>query len=928
MIPYQTSPREGGLDRIRIAKAFLKTRLSKRNTIDWALTLTPRQQSERTAVIELLNDNSVPKIGKPYASAWRLIVESWACRVVPTSPALAVRNIRRRIGAGDRSGVLIDQLVDVVAPRLEVKSLENTPRWPSMRARRPKSWRNLLSASLTSTSPLYDFGRHGMDFGLVEVSDVSFLNGLASALMSAVDRGLYIACRIYGDDEEGWGPMARPLRVYLVSPEIGVDDRDRSGGRVFEPDGVSRGISPAVKLLHAIVQRIVELDARAGKSFLGRWRYSEASIYQRLWAAAARDPRLIPPEDVVTFLSAIDEMDFWNIRSFPEIAELRAVRFSDFDPDSQATMIQRLRKGPPRRFWARKAEAGKISSAKRSLAALELRRIEVAGGVLPAPVRGWLREAADEFPDLNNITVDSGFRDPWVRPTFPQSEKAKSQYDELEGEARLHALNNALSGDRRPFGDPAADRAMDWFRKPEHAVAVLHDFESATTVADQFSYVWDCFGWFHSPSPLGDTKGFQQKVQDEANRVLHLMSKLADMTFETAIGGISSWLLKWSKYVVRCQSGHRVLLRAWPAAVKATNAEASRENGDDLGAHFQSTGNERVPDEVNTLYPSAGKLVRVVIETIRSSTENHPPFAEGKVARQMRDSAIGAPGYSGRVARILLTENVSTFLRVDPEWSNRYLVEPLSTNDAESVLLWRAVASNWIETDALKIMGGEALKRVLDERLGAEARESLIFRLVHDVLEAFRDERAAAVAHVSLSQMLRRADDQIRNWAAGALRSFQDDAFRVGMTPCSTGRLFRSSVQLFLDQVWPQERFLATRAVSGELSGIPAVAGAAFADAVDAIEWFVTPFDCWSLLEYGFFEGDEAETMRLPRLSDVVDDQCKATALLRLLDLTVGVEQDAVVPHDLSTALARIETEAPILLGDPAFRRLSAAARR
>ena len=64
-----------------------------------------------------------------------------------------------------------------------------------------------------------------MDFGLGGVADVSFLNSLASALMSVVDRGLYIACRIYGDDEEGWGPTARPLRVYLVRPEIDVQDR-------------------------------------------------------------------------------------------------------------------------------------------------------------------------------------------------------------------------------------------------------------------------------------------------------------------------------------------------------------------------------------------------------------------------------------------------------------------------------------------------------------------------------------------------------------------------------------------------------------------------------------------------------------------------------------------------------------------------------
>ena len=98
----------------------------------------------------------------------------------------------------------------------------------------------------------------------------------------------------------------------------------------------------------------------------------------------------------------------------------------------------------------------------------------------------------------------------------------------------------------------------------------------------------------------------------------------------------------------------------------------------------------------------------------------------------------------------------------------------------------------------------------------------------------FETSAAVAVAHVDLSQMLRRADDQIRNCAAGAIRSFQGVAFRAGETPRSARALFRSSVQFFLDQVWPQERSLATREVRRELSGVPAVAGAAFADAVDA----------------------------------------------------------------------------------------------
>ena len=178
-----------------------------------------------------------------------------------------------------------------------------------------------------------------------------------------------------------------------------------------------------------------------------------------------------------------------------------------------------------------------------------------------------------------------------------------------------------------------------------------------------------------------------------------------------------------------------------------------------------------------------------------------------------------------------------------------------------------------------------------------------------------------------ISQTLRAADDEIREGAALEIRKFQDDAYKDAQGPPALGNSFLSNVKPFLERVWPQERSHATRGVSRQLSCLPAVSGEAFTEAVDEIERFLAPFDCWSMLDYGFYEGNISEDMGMPRLSDAVDDSPKAHALLRLLDLTVGDSQNAVVPEDLSTALDRIESEAPRLTSDPDFRRLAAAAR-
>ena len=158
--------------------------------------------------------------------------------------------------------------------------------------------------------------------------------------------------------------------------------------------------------------------------------------------------------------------------------------------------------------------AEEVRATKRAFAAMELRRIEIGGGVLPAQVRDWLLEATDEFPGLKNMAIDDGFRDPWVRPDLRPRTSFKSQFDGLEGKARLQALEDALSG------EPSAGQATDWLRRPGHAVLVLCDFEAAAGLVNRFPRVWDHFGYFHSrPAPQSESEQ-PRDAQSEANRVL------------------------------------------------------------------------------------------------------------------------------------------------------------------------------------------------------------------------------------------------------------------------------------------------------------------------------------------------------------------------------------------------------------------------
>ena len=123
--------------------------------------------------------------------------------------------------------------------------------------------------------------------------------------------------------------------------------------------------------------------------------------------------------------------------------------------------------------------------------------------------------------------------------------------------------------------------------------------------------------------------------------------------------------------------------------------------------------------------------------------------------------------------------------------------------------------------------------------------------------------------------------------------------------------------------MWPQDQHLRTAGVSNALVGLPLRAGESFVQAVDSIRQLLVPFDCYSIMEYGFGRGEPGR----PTL-EAVDDEAKALAMLEMLDLTVPVQAGAVVPHELSDALVQIRSVKSGLAALPAFRRLEAASRR
>lgn len=893
----------------RVVTAFLPGRMAEPATLNWALQLGRGELTKRLAVLDVVDSPEGQNLADPWRSAWRLVEESWD-QPPAGDAAMEVFQVKRRLHSGDRSGAVVTELVRLVEPRLSVKALSERTLYGRKRVRRPLRVGDVLSASLTSGETI-----DPATLELPTLTDLAFLASLARSMEDAVDRGLDIAKRIGWDGTRKLWQLGQLHRVYYV-PKA-----DRPAGD-HEPDEFHHGIAPSTKLLHSVVVRLAEVDVSAGLYFAQRWRMSEGPIYQRLWAAVARDARLATPAEVGEFLVSLDDRRFWSLNDFPEIAELRAQRFRDLEAEVQHALTSRIRRRPPRKQWPRHADSKQVDRARWFWAVRELRRIEIGGGTLSPADKAWLESRLTQFPELAQMSrIDEGSlaaaKAIWVAPA------PDSKFDSLKGDERLAALEASLASPRSSWDENPAKGAADWMQQLQNLLQVLSDLESSADAGGAFPQVWEQFGVAHASSIRQDSDTQSRQLSAEASRVVVLLMKLPIGTMTRAIEGICDWTSAWQKQVVALPEFHALWHRLWPLAMEATNAQQSPDEPVDLNTVARAADDSE-PMDLDTLNTPSGKLVGVFLAACPSVKRGSRPFEDDAALLAMRSAVASAQGRTALIARHRLIEHLFYFLIADPVWTREYLVPPLMVESAEALALWRAIARQTQFEEVLKIIGNKMADRAVERGLGRETRQSLASSLVIECLWALHQQREPAVSYARVQQMIRSLDEEVRARAADAVRGFVESVPASpqanALTPES---VFRSAAAPFLAQVWPQERSLTTPGVSRAFAHLPAVARGAFAEAVTAVDRFLVPFDCWSMLDYGLF-GDADGESKLAR----IDSEEKAAALLQLLDRTIGTSEGAVVPYDLATALDQVETVAPRLVDSPIFRRLAAAARR
>ncbi|MBT1070699.1 hypothetical protein [Pelotalea chapellei] len=894
----------------RVAIAFLEHRLEERETVEWALRLYSNDAVKRMAVYQLLDQRQSQGMREPWNTAWRLIEDSWNDPTLDDLDRFDIYSIKRRLNSGERSGTLAAEIANFVRPRLELKPLSNFRLSYRKPPKRPKTIEDLFSATLG--------GAELVDLTVLKLADINeadFLWSLAFYLEAGIHSALDTAKRIGWDGEYRYWKIGRLNRAYYVQPTRHDQGED-------EPDAYNHGIAPSVKLLHAVVVRLSELDLSSAVNFVRRLKDINSPYHIRLWAALSFNPHITPVVEVEQFLVSLNDLSFWDLHYYPEIAELRSRRFNELNQQTKKKVISRFLKGPPLNHWPKDAEAERVKDAQLYWAVRELKRIEIAGGQLSPDIQSWVEHTIQKFQELLEMTrIDEGFPESakatWVKP------QPDSKYDLLEGEERLKLLEKALSAERDWSSNPSG-RASDWIREQGNTEKIISDMASTCNGGGNYPKVWEKFGWSHSPNKQ-DSGLSGRDVVAEGKRVLALIMQLPDDTIQRAINGISHWLSVWEKQVAKTSDCYTVWFKVWQMAVVATNNVPPAEEDLHLNAvaHLKDDQQHRDLDTLNT---PAGKLVGVFLAACPNLHKAaNRPFRSSSPLRKMREAIFHSTGNSLLIARHRLVECLPYFMSADPGWTRKHLISPLTEDNTDSLPLWRAIARRTHFKEVLAIIGNTMVMRAFDIRLDRDTRHSLVFSIMVECLHAYLNGRDPVVPRANIQQMIRSLEDEVRAYGAEAVQRFIHDMsnVRTGEAVHSPEELFKSAAKPFLQEVWPQERSLVSPGVSKAFAEIPSVSGEAFADAVKTIERFLVPFDCWSMGDYGLY-GEEGDQSKLSR----INNEKKAKAFLQLLDATVGTSEGAVVPHDLGMALDQIGKVAPNLIEDRVFRRLATAARR
>ncbi|RUZ74677.1 hypothetical protein EN943_23120 [Mesorhizobium sp. M7A.F.Ca.US.006.01.1.1] len=865
---------------------FAKDRLMDREVLEWALEFADQHLAERAALRQLFDHHS-EQVAEPYRQAWRWVFEFWDRPQAETSYERLL--MKRDLKAGASHAETIRLIVMAVKPWLKIESRGRLEAiYNEVRVKRPKSIDDLLRLSVSSGERLTP-----EDLDLNSIKDRDFLFELANSLNSALLSGLNLAARIGQISQRADNTNWQVHRVYFVPPAQFPD----GGG---EPDRYHDGFAPSTKLLFAVLEQLATVDRAAAQRVIASWDIDRWTLYKRLWAAAARNGELLTSSAVEKFFQTLDDREFWSAGSYPEFAETRALRWNSLSLTARVALERRLLKGEPRRLLPKRIEPAEATLYVTRRAVAELQRIQVTGAILSEKTQTWLNTAIaglDNPPAVNSVT--DGFN---VGVRLVAGERPSGQrFHNVPRAKLLEELEKNLGDDS---WDDRSREASDFIgHNPGLILELLAESETSTAQVK----IWQSLGYYFRPTDLNATA---DSATDEdrakiplAIRMCQAIVSLPQDTLHGAIDGLTSWMSFWERLLKDSNHFLSAWLSLWPSAVMEVN-ESQKIDKSLSDRSFASP---------------AGNMARAFMAACPQILRNTKPFAVEPWPRVLQ-AIEETVGEARLQVQYQLITNLGYFLAAEPAWARRNLLMPLRDAEGEAIELWKAFSQgHLLGREFLGQIASALIKATMNTNLSSDIRGNLARLVTWSEILDRRDGVAPTIGTNFVQQMFRMGGDQVRSQALRAMKEYMKSGEKVSEQSADRYALISS---LFVE-IWPKELTLNTRRVSDALADLPATAGAKFADAVELVTPYLTPFDCWSLWEYGVLAHDDnGKTIQIVRTAK------DAYAFLVLLDKTIGGEDGAVIPNGLDKALQHISLTAPGLEKDVRYQRLLTLSRR
>ncbi len=654
------------------------------------------------------------------------------------------------------------------------------------------------------------------------------------------------------------------------------------------------GFMPIIRMAADLWQRLALRAAPEAKRFAAIWAASGFCLIRRLYLHTLTEPSAFTPTEVATTLRGLNDDDFWMRGLRREVMRLMVERWREFDLKEREAIEVRIRAGVPRSLFEPDAfgdEAEWVSMRDHSIFE-RLARIRSMGGPLADESLSTLATLQDNYPAWQ---AGPGDRDDFWSWTS-SIEGPRGDLKTLDGvedadlvrvAMRLQAENHFEQGNVwRLFCEADPERA-------------LRSLTVNAAVGDWNIEAWPallCTAWNVTRVDLQQTL---------AAWVLRMP--------EEQVKQIAAAVLRWlrncrSQFSQHGMNPSNIAISLWDKV-----ADCVYSNTEEA----PSPGLIDINDAINE---PGGMLAELLCDML-SEAKPAPDTGFGPLLAQRFQRVLNADGRAGTLARVYLARVLPWIHHIAPAPIEEQLLPRFFAGDGEANALWGARLRGVVPCHASLF---NALKPALlslfsDAPTSRSEARGLAHNLLIPAISSFLPNgQTFDIKPIEVRSALASTVPEVRHHASWMLWRWMEDAEDE---PTDRAQRWREVFAPFFQAIWPPDLDCRDKHTSQNLVQMICATREAFSEAVDLVVDVLVPYEIYDIRSWMLTEEHQ---MNIPSRYP--------WAFLKLLNAILKPAsshgpQVHPIPRDLMEVLSLCQKADPIVIYDPAYRRLKNIAR-